>query len=167
MFKGHLFPLTFQESSGLILTFFLFDQWPSARYRFWQEAAEPIYYFLMVSSVLWNFITSTVKPVHPEWRVSPPSLNESELFGVNGYDKVIFPALSWKGEISPAWSHSAPCHVYTYPLFLFHFSQESMHHSQKGVESSSIVQQIRETLENTVFYVFSLLAPHKLFKDLL
>lgn len=42
-----------------------------------------------------------------------------------------------------------------------------MHHAQKGVESSSIVQQIRETLENTIFYVLSLLAPHKLFKDLL
>ena len=50
----------------------------------------------MVSSVLWNFTTSTVKPVHSERRISPPSFKESGQFGVNGCDKVIFPALYLK-----------------------------------------------------------------------
>lgn len=100
LFKGHLLPLTFQQSSGLTLAEFFSlisgRLWPSARYRFWQEEAEPIYCFLMVRIVLWNSTTSTVKPVHPERRISPPSLNESEPFGVNGCDKVLFPALSLK-----------------------------------------------------------------------
>lgn len=39
-----------------------------------QEAAEPIYSLLMVSSVLWKFPNSTVKPVHPERKISPSSV---------------------------------------------------------------------------------------------
>jgi len=48
----------------------------------------------MVNSLLWNFTTSTIKPIHPERIISSPSLNETEPLGVKGYDKVIFPAFS-------------------------------------------------------------------------
>lgn len=63
-----------------------------------------------------------------------------------------------KGEIAFACSQSAPCRLYISPLF--HFPQESIHHTQMSIEPSSIVQGMRETMENTVFYMFSLLASH-------
>lgn len=42
----------------------------------------------------------------------------------------------------------------------FHFPQERIHHAQMSIDPFSIVQEVRETLEDTVVYMLNLLASH-------